>query len=135
MLRTYPGSCHCQLVRFEARIDFNNGTSKCNCSFCSRLRFWHVKVRREDFRLLSGESALTEYQGKNPVAHHPFCKRCGVHVFDRVDTPNATGYPYINVNITCLEELDVNEALNAPVTYHNGLQNDWGNPPSESRHL
>jgi hypothetical protein len=25
--------------------------------------------------------------------------------------------------------------LNAPVTYQNGLQNDWDNPPAESRHL
>lgn len=135
MLRTYLGGCHCRLVRFEARIDFENGTLKCNCSFCSMLRFWHVQVRREEFRLLSGETALTEYQGKNPVAHHPFCKACGVHVFDRVDTPNGTGYPYINVNITCLDELNVDEALSAPVTYQNGLQNDWGNPPSETRHL
>jgi hypothetical protein len=135
MLRTYLGSCHCQLVRFEARIDFNSGTLKCNCSYCSKLRFWHVTVRREEFRLLSDETALTQYQGKNPVAHHPFCKQCGVHVFDHVDTPNGTGYPYINVNIMCLDELDLNEALNAPVTYQNGLQNDWDNPPSESRHL
>lgn len=77
---------------------------------------------------------VAEYQGKNPVVHPPFCKRCGVHVFDRVDMSNATGYPYINVNIMCVEDLDVDEALNAPVTYQNGLQNDWSNPPSESRH-
>jgi hypothetical protein len=58
MLRTYAGSCHCQLVKFEARIDFDKGTSKCNCSYCSWLRFWHVQVhvRREDFRLLSDEA-------------------------------------------------------------------------------
>ncbi|MFM0073569.1 hypothetical protein PQQ86_20655 [Paraburkholderia sediminicola] len=71
----------------------------------------------------------------NPVAHHPFGKGYGVRVFDRVDTPNGTGYPYINVNIMCLDELNVDEALNVPVTYQNGLQNDWSNPPSESRHL
>jgi hypothetical protein len=135
MLRTYLGSCHCRLVRFEAQIDFDEGTSKCNCSYCGMLRLWHVQVRREAFRLLSDEAALTEYRGKNPVAHHPFCKQCGVHVFDRVDMPNGTGYPYINVNLMCLEGLDINEALNAPVTYSNGLQDDWGNPPAEHRHL
>ncbi|CAG4889042.1 GFA family protein [Paraburkholderia saeva] len=135
MLRTYQGGCHCQRVRFEARIDFDHGTFKCNCSLCSKLRLWHVQLRPEAFRLLSDETTLTEYQGKNPVAHHPFCKRCGVHVFDRVDTPNGTGYPYINVNIMCLEDLDLNEALNAPVTCRNGLENDWDNPPPESRHL
>lgn len=135
MPRTYYGSCHCRLIRFEARIDFGKGTSKCNCRFCSRLRFWNVKVRPEEFQVLSGESALTEYQGKNPVAHHPFCKRCGVHVFDRIDMPNGMGYPYINVNIMCIEGFDIDEILNAPVTYHDGLHDDWGNPPAQNRHL
>ncbi|NML34732.1 GFA family protein [Paraburkholderia antibiotica] len=135
MLRTYRGSCHCQLVQFEARIDFSRGTSKCNCSFCSRLRFWNVKVRPEAFRLLSDAAALSDYQGNNPVAHHPFCKRCGVHVFDRIEMPNGTGYPYINVNILCLEELDLDEALNAPISYHDGLHDNWGNAPAQTRHL
>jgi hypothetical protein len=135
MLRTYAGSCHCKLVRFEADIDFDAGTAKCNCSFCSRLRYWLVQVKPQAFRLLSEESALTIYQGGNPVARHPFCKRCGVHAFDRVAMPNGTGYPYVNVNIMCLEDLDIDEALNAPVSYANGLDNDWGNPPAQTRHL
>lgn len=135
MLKTYSGSCHCKSVRFEARIDFSMGTAKCNCSFCSRLRLWLVNIRPENFVLLSDESALTQYQGKNPVAHHPFCKRCGVHVFDRVDMPNGTGYPYVNVNIMCIDELDLNEALDAPIHYVDGLSNDWGNVPAETRHL
>lgn len=135
MLRTYHGSCHCRSVTFEARIDFSNGTGKCNCSFCSRLRLWLVKVRPEEFRVLSGDNALTQYSGANPVAHHPFCKQCGVHVFDRIDMPNGTGYPYINVNIACIDELDLNEVLQAPIVYHNGLANDWGNPAPETRHL
>jgi hypothetical protein len=29
----------------------------------------------------------------------------------------------------------LNEALNAPVAYPNGLANDWGNPAPETRHL
>jgi hypothetical protein len=122
-------------VRFEAQIDFSKGTGKCNCSFCGKLRLWLVQVRREEFLLLSGESTLTQYEGKNPVARHPFCKQCGVHVFDRVDMPNGTGYPYINVNIICIDDFDVREALNAPTSYANGLANDWGNPPLETRHL
>jgi len=135
VLRTYLGSCHCRLIRFEAQIDFSKGTSKCNCSFCSRLRFWNVKIRPQEFRLLSDESAPTEYRGANPVAHHPFCKRCGVHVFDRVDMPNGTGYPYINVNIMCIEGPDIDEVLNASVSYQDGLHDDWGNPRAQSRHL
>jgi hypothetical protein len=135
MLRTYRGSCHCQQVKFEADIDFSAGTSKCNCSYCSTLRFWSVSVRPEAFRLLSGEAGLTEYRGKNPVAHHPFCSRCGFHVFDRVDMPNGTGHPYINVNIMCLDDFDINEALDAPIRYLDGLHDNWRNPPDETRHL
>lgn len=135
MLRTYRGGCHCQSVRFEAQIDFSQGTVRCNCTFCSKVRLWLVNVRPEAFRLLSDENALMVYRGKNPVAHHPFCKRCGVHVFDRIDMPNANGFPYININIMCVDDLDVDEALSAPIVYMNGLQNDWGNPPSETRHL
>lgn len=135
MLKTYFGTCHCKSVRFEAQIDFSLGTTKCNCSFCSRLRLWLVKVRPEQFLLHSDEAALSQYQGDNPVAHHPFCKRCGVHVFDRVDMPNGTGHPYVNVNIMCIDGLDVNEALEAPIGYLNGLANDWGSAPEETRHL
>jgi hypothetical protein len=35
----------------------------------------------------------------------------------------------------CLEELDLDEALNAPITFQNGMENDWSHPPSETRHL
>jgi hypothetical protein len=52
-----------------------------------------------------------------------------------VDTPNGTGYAYVNVNLMCVDQLDLDEALNAPVTYRNGLQNDWDNIPLETRHL
>ena len=135
MLRTCRGGCHCQSVRFEAQIDFGEGTVKCNCTFCSKARLWLVNVRPEAFRLLTDENALMVYRGKNPVAHHPFCKRCGVRVFDRVDMPNETGFPYFNISIMCIDDLNVDEALSAPIVYVNGLQNDWSNPPSETRHL
>jgi hypothetical protein len=35
----------------------------------------------------------------------------------------------------CVDELDLDAALNAPVTYRDWLRNDWGNPPAETRHL
>jgi hypothetical protein len=135
MLRTYGGRCQCGAVRFEADLDLSAGTVKCNCSICWRLRLWSARVRPEAFRLLAGEAELTDYRGGNDVAHHLFCRRCGVHPFERIGMPNMTGTPYLNINVACLDGIDIDELVRAPVTYCDGLNDDWGGRPAEVRHL
>ena len=135
MLRTYRGGCHCGAVRFEADLDIAAGTGKCNCSICTKMRLWSVQARPEAFRLLAGAPELADFRGGNSVAHHPFCRRCGIHAFDRVEMPNMSGAPYFNVNVACLDDLDVDELMAAPVAYFDGRNDDWGSRPAEVRHL
>jgi hypothetical protein len=135
MLRTYTGSCHCGAIRFEVDVDISAGTGKCNCTICTKMRLWTLNAKPEMFRLMAGETDLTDYQGKNWVAHHLFCKHCGVRPFEWVDMPNMIGAKYYNINVGCLNEVDIDELMAAPVTYYDGLNDDWGSTPAETRHL
>jgi hypothetical protein len=78
---------------------------------------------------------LTDYRGANRVAHHLFCKHCGVRPFEWVDVPNMTGAKYFNINVACLDNVDIDELMAAPVTYYDGRNDDWGSTPGEVRHL
>lgn len=135
MLKQYSGSCHCGAIAFVVDVDLSQGTTKCNCSLCAKLRNWTVQVEPGAFRLAASSSDFSVYRGRNPVAHHFFCSTCGVHPFARVDTPNMSGMTYYNINVGCLDGVDVEELLAAPVSYRDGLNNDWGNVPVETRHL
>lgn len=135
MKRLYTGRCHCGDVTFEVMADIAAGTHKCNCSICAASRFWSVDALPSDLRLLSPPDMMTVFRGRNPVAEHPFCKRCGIRPFQRIGMPNMSGHEYLNVNIACLEAVDVDELMAAPITFYDGLHDKWGERPQEVRHL
>jgi hypothetical protein len=37
------------------------GTSKCNCSICTKTRFWKSIVKADAFRLLQGEDVQADH--------------------------------------------------------------------------
>jgi len=132
--KTYVGSCHCGAVRFECDIDLAEGTSKCNCSICTKSRFWKAIVKADAFRLLQGESALSDYSFGSQSSRHLFCKRCGIKPFGRgqLEAPASTFYA---INVACLDNASPDELLSGPMRYEDGRNNNWASRPLEVRHL
>lgn len=81
--RTHKGGCHCGAVTFEFRAPQSVNVTACNCSICQVSAYQHVFVAQEDFTLLTGEEALTEYRFGTGQAVHLFCRVCGVKAFYR----------------------------------------------------
>jgi hypothetical protein len=140
MEKIYHGSCHCGAVHFEAAIDLAGTTSRCNCSICTKARFWKSVIRADAFRLLDGADALTEYRFGSGTIHHFFCGTCGVKPFGRVHMDaEYGGQPmrgeFYAVNVACLDDATVEELANAPIVYEDGKHDDYEHPPAETRYL
>jgi hypothetical protein len=132
MLKTYRGSCHCGAVTFEADLDLAQSSYRCNCSICRRTRFWPAVAKPDGFRLLSGETALTQYLFNTRKNTHYFCKHCGVRAFGvGTETPIGT---MVGVNLGCLEDVPDEELARVPVTYVDG-RNDRTEAPACFSHL
>jgi hypothetical protein len=133
MLQTYRGSCHCGAVRFEAELDLKQSTYRCNCSICRRTRFWPAVARADGFRLLAGEAELTKYLFNTRKNEHWFCKHCGVRAFGiGNDTPIGKMF---GVNVMCLEGVSEEALSELPITYTDGLHDNWQHEPAFFAHL
>ena len=134
MKKTYHGSCHCGAIRYQASLDLAEGTGKCNCTYCSKIRNW--SARATDFELLAGEAVLGDY-GKDwgeGNLHHRFCTRCGVTVYGHGHIPEAGG-DYLAVHVNTLDDAGIDELVAGEVRYMDGRHDNWMNPPADIRAL
>jgi hypothetical protein len=133
MTKTYHGSCHCGAVKFEVDADISKGTGKCNCTLCTKSRFWAVGIKPTDFRLLTPADAMTNYnKGPNNI-DNSFCKTCGVYIYHKGSLAEMGG-DFMFVSVPCLNA-GIEAMIGAPVNYANGLDDKWWEAPEETRYL
>lgn len=133
MLKTYRGRCHCGAVRFEADLDLEQPTYRCNCSICRRTRFWPAVARDGGLRLLAGQAELTKYQFGARRNEHWFCRHCGVRPFG-IGNETPIGRMY-GVNLGCLEDVTDEELSRLPIIYVDGLHDAPQRAPQFFSHL
>jgi hypothetical protein len=134
MKKTYHGTCHCGWVRFEADIDLEAGTGRCNCSICAKQRAWNATIKPQDFRLTSGHDNLGDYQFGSKQGHHRFCKTCGIAAFGE-GYVEAIGGAFVSVNVACLDDVSPEELARVPVRYMDGRNDNWFQPPHVTGYL
>ena len=134
MKTTYRGSCHCGRIRYEVDADLQAGTSRCNCSYCSKQRYWGVTVKPEDFRLMCEETGIGDYQFGTMSGHHRFCPTCGLSPYGHGYVEELGG-AFVSINVACLDDVDPAVLAALPIQYMDGLHNNWRNPPAETRHM
>lgn len=134
MMKTHKGSCHCGKVRFEATLDLAAGTGRCNCSICTKKRAWGAQMKPEQFRLLSGEDNLGDYQFGTMSGHNRFCKSCGVNTHGHGYVEQIGG-AFVSINVACLDDVTPEEMATIPVRYMDGRHDNWWNEPKVTSYL
>lgn len=133
-VKTYHGSCHCGRVRFEADIDLAEGTGRCNCTLCRKQRWWAAQVPPEAFRLLQGGDVLEAPPNKSGVdLFH--CSICGVVIYSHTPKADWNEGERIGVSVAALDDADPEELAAAPITYFDGLHDNWWHEPEITSYL
>lgn len=125
----FAGSCHCGAVTYEVDLDLAEGTMKCNCSLCTKIRAWIVIVKPDAFKLTAGAGQQTEYTwtppGRTePILHYLFCRRCGVRTPGWGNHPSMGGSWWF-VPVTSLDDLSSEKLSAAPIRYVDGRHDQF----------
>jgi hypothetical protein len=135
--RKYHGSCHCQAVRYEAEFDLAAGSNRCNCSICSRARAWFLFVREDNFKLLTGEDALSDYRWLPPGRSesgltYRFCSHCGIRLYATGEWAQMGGRFYA-VHVPTLDNVDQEQLAMAPLNYIDNAHDRPDRAPADIR--
>ncbi|WP_299844601.1 GFA family protein [uncultured Paracoccus sp.] len=137
-MRTYHASCFCGAVAFEADGDLTEGTMRCNCRFCRKMRYWEMRLPDPDgFRLVRGREVLAETPRVDAAGidmHHWFCSRCGTRLWTEGDIAEMGGR-FVQVVVPALDDASEAELVAAPIFWADGAHDNWWNPAPETRHL
>ena len=104
--KMHSGGCQCGKVRYEVKVDLEAPVTSCNCSMCGRAGTLLTFVPASQFKLLSGEEALTDYQFNRHAIHHLFCSVCGIKSFARGAGKDG---PTVAINARCLDGVEVGQ--------------------------
>jgi hypothetical protein len=137
-MRTYHGSCFCGVVAFEADGDLAEGTMRCNCRFCRKMRYWEMRLPDPaGFRLLRGREHLAETPRSVDDGidmHHWFCARCGTRLWSAGDLPEMGG-AFVQIVVSTLDDVSPDELIPAPIHWADGAHDAWWETAAETRHL
>jgi hypothetical protein len=138
-VKHYSGSCHCKSVRYEVDLDLAKGTMRCNCSICTKSRAWFAFVNAPQFKMVSGEESLLDYQWTPPTKPAPFltyrfCKNCGVRIYGTGDAPSMGGRMYA-IAVATLDDVNADELAAAPLKFVDGLHDRFDKAPEDTRLL
>jgi hypothetical protein len=98
----YQGGCHCGAVRFEVKGEIEDVVF-CNCSICAKTAYLHWHVEPDQFKLLTTESVIRNYQFGTMTSKNYFCENCGISPFQH----SRSEPELVDINIRCLDGVDV----------------------------
>ena len=135
--RRYHGSCHCQAVRYEAEVDLDAGTNRCNCSLCSKARAWFLFALGDNFRLLAGDGVLSTYEWIPPGRAesgltYRFCSKCGIRMFATGELAQLGGRFYA-IHVPTLDDVDREQLVRAPLNFIDNAHDRMDQAPADTR--
>ncbi len=115
MQKTYSGSCHCGLIKFEVLADVDH-LRECNCSICIRRGALNFRVAKQNLKILTPLANAGLYQWGSKTAEDYFCAKCGILPFRKpsqlTQAEIAAGKVQFTgwaVNARCLNGLDLSD--------------------------